>query len=89
MNYPASRTARSNKLHEPPSGGGTVTSVGGSADAVRLCVRRFAGLFEGVIGNEGRLRLAPEAAAARVAIGLRWRAQFRVLGERGFKFERS
>ena len=38
-------------------------------------MRRFAGLLEGEIGNEGRLRFAPEAAA-RVAIGLRWRVQF-------------
>ena len=43
--------------------------VGGSAaDAAPPRVRRFVGLSKGEMGNEGRLRLAPVAAAARVAI---------------------
>ena len=50
-------------MNSPTSRAGCMTS------AAPPRVRRFAGLPGGVTGNEGRLRLAPEAAAARVAIG--------------------
>ena len=72
---PASHPAASGPTANATStadGAGTVAAA--DAAAAALCVRRLAELsLGGETGSEPRLRLPPEAAAARVAIAPLWR----------------
>jgi hypothetical protein len=81
-NCPASRAGRS-EAHQPPAGGATVTSVGGSATGGALAppaprvVRRLAGLSAGAAEAEleRRLRVELEAAAALRVDMVGWAAR--------------